>query len=220
MTAPPLVLQWGRERYMLKYDDEDLRDTTLGQFKEVCREVTGVPSSGMKLIFSGATMKDDSSPLAYYGVYPGASVKLIGRKDSSEKSGPVTQEEREENAIIHKIDDISNEATDRLSSRMQAYLADAQLYVDQFLSGAMDDMDTEALSQIKNSERKKLDDAYTYMSETLMQYLLKVDCVECPPNADKARQRRRQAVRLLQSWLDQIDAKRTSVKQAEATVSQ
>ncbi|KAJ2556408.1 hypothetical protein EV175_002030 [Coemansia sp. RSA 1933] len=220
MTAPPLVLQWGRERYMLKYDDEDLHDTTLGQFKEVCREVTGVPSSGMKLIFSGATMKDDSSPLAYYGVYPGASVKLIGRKDSSEKSSPATQEEREENAVIHKIDDISNEATDQLSSRMQAYLADAQLYVDQFLSGAMDDMDADALAQIKTSERKKLDDAYRYMSETLMQYLLKVDSVECPPNADKARQRRRQAVRLLQSWLDQIDAKKTSVKQAEATVSQ
>ncbi|KAJ1798700.1 hypothetical protein LPJ59_002331 [Coemansia sp. RSA 2399] len=220
MTAPPLVLQWGRERYMLKYDDEDLRDTTLGQFKEVCREVTGVPSSGMKLIFSGATMKDDSSPLAYYGVYPGASVKLIGRKDSGEQSTPVTQEEREENALIHKIDDISNEATDRLSSRMQAYLADAQLYMDQFLSGAMGDMDADALAPIKSSERKKLDDAYTYMSEALMQYLLKVDSVECPLNADKARQRRRQAVRLLHSWLDQIDSKNTSVKQAEANVSQ
>ncbi|KAJ1736407.1 hypothetical protein H4S06_004959 [Coemansia sp. BCRC 34490] len=220
MTAPPLVLQWGRERYMLKYGDEDLRDTTLGQFKEVCREVTGVPSSGMKLIFSGATMKDDSSPLAYYGIYPGASVKLIGRKDGSEKSGPVTEEEREENAVIHKIDDISNEATDLLSSRMQAYLADAQLYMDQFLSGSMDGMDDEALSQIKTSESKKLNDAYVYISETLMQYLLKVDCVECPPSADKARQRRRQAVRLLQSWLDQIDAKKSSVKLAEATVSQ
>ncbi|KAJ2669184.1 hypothetical protein GGH99_006358 [Coemansia sp. RSA 1285] len=220
MTAPPLVLQWGRERYMLKYGDEDLRDTTLGQFKEVCREVTGVPSSGMKLIFSGATMKDDSSPLAYYGIYPGASVKLIGRKDGSEKSGPVTEEEREENAVIHKIDDISNEATDLLSSRMQAYLADAQLYMDQFLSGSMDGMDDEALSQIKSSESKKLNDAYVYISETLMQYLLKVDCVECPPSADKARQRRRQAVRLLQSWLDQIDAKKSSVKLAEATVSQ
>ncbi|KAJ2659663.1 hypothetical protein IWW48_003389 [Coemansia sp. RSA 1200] len=220
MTAPPLVLQWGRERYMLKYGDEDLRDTTLGQFKEVCREVTGVPSSGMKLIFSGATMKDDSSPLAYYGIYPGASVKLIGRKDGSEKSGPVTEEEREENAVIHKIDDISNEATDLLSSRMQAYLADAQLYMDQFLSGSMDGMDDEALTQIKTSESKKLNDAYVYISETLMQYLLKVDCVECPPSADKARQRRRQAVRLLQSWLDQIDAKKSSVKLAEATVSQ
>ncbi|KAJ2597187.1 hypothetical protein EV177_007782 [Coemansia sp. RSA 1804] len=220
MTAPPLVLQWGRERYMLKYGDEDLRDTTLGQFKEVCREVTGVPSSGMKLIFSGATMKDNSSPLAYYGIYPGASVKLIGRKDGSEKSGPVTEEEREENAVIHKIDDISNEATDLLSSRMQAYLADAQLYMDQFLSGSMDGMDDEALSQIKSSESKKLNDAYVYISETLMQYLLKVDCVECPPSADKARQRRRQAVRLLQSWLDQIDAKKSSVKLAEATVSQ
>ncbi|KAJ2242702.1 hypothetical protein GGI13_006872, partial [Coemansia sp. RSA 455] len=144
MTAPPLVLQWGRERYMLKYDDEDLRDTTLGQFKEVCREVTGVPSNGMKLIFSGATMKDDASPLAYYSIYPGATIKLIGRKEGAEKGVPATKEEREENALIHKIDDIANEATDILSSRMQAYLADAQLYMDQFLSGAMDGLDADA----------------------------------------------------------------------------
>ncbi|KAJ1931903.1 hypothetical protein FBU59_006554, partial [Linderina macrospora] len=53
MTAPPMVLQWGRERYLLKYEEADLHDTTLGQFKEVCREVTGVPVNSMKIIFSG-----------------------------------------------------------------------------------------------------------------------------------------------------------------------
>lgn len=53
MSAAPLVLQWGRERYMFKYDDEDLRHITLGQFREVCREATGVPSNAMKLIFNG-----------------------------------------------------------------------------------------------------------------------------------------------------------------------
>ncbi|KAJ2064375.1 hypothetical protein GGH94_000737 [Coemansia aciculifera] len=220
MTAPPLVLQWGRERYMLKYDDEDLRDTTLGQFKEVCREVTGVPSNGMKLIFSGATMKDDASPLAYYSIYPGATIKLIGRKEGAEKGVPATKEEREENALIHKIDDIANEATDILSSRMQAYLADAQLYMDQFLSGAMDGLDGDALSEIKATERKKLNDAYMFINETLMQALLKIDGIQCTPDAEKARQRRRQAVRLLQSWMDQMDRKRESVKQAEVTISQ
>ncbi|KAJ2888822.1 hypothetical protein GGI21_003489 [Coemansia aciculifera] len=219
MTAPPLVLQWGRERYMLKYNEEDLRDTTLGQFKEVCREVTGVPSNGMKLIFSGATMKDDASPLAYYSIYPGATVKMIGRKEGAEKGVPATKEEREENALIHKIDDIANEATDILSSRMQAYLADAQLYVDQFLSGAMDGLQDDALTEIKASERKKLNDAYMFINETLMQALLKLDGIQCAPEAEKARQRRRQAVRLLQSWMDQMDRKKESVKQAEVTIS-
>ncbi|KAI7819753.1 hypothetical protein BX661DRAFT_208021 [Kickxella alabastrina] len=220
MTAPPLVLQWGRERYMLKYDENDMRDTTLGQFKEVCREVTGVPSNGMKLIFSGATMKDDSSPLSNYGIYPGATVKLIGRKEGAENSGPVTEEERKESALIHKIDDIANHATDVLSSRMQAYLADAQLYVDQFLSGSMDGLHGEALNEIKAKERKKLNDAYMFINEMLMQSLLKIDSLDCPPEAEKARQRRRQVVRMLQSWMDQMDHKRDSVKQAEATISQ
>ncbi|KAJ2475227.1 hypothetical protein IWW56_005519 [Coemansia sp. RSA 2131] len=220
MTPVPLVLQWGRDRYMIKYDYDDLRDTTLGQFKEVCREVTGVPTNGMKLIFSGATMKDDASPLAYYGVYPGASIKLIGRKEGAEKGGPVTQEEREENAVIHKIDDLSNEAADRLSSRMQAYLADAQLYIDQFSASAMHGVSDAAFDDIKAAERKKLHDAYVYLNETLMQFLLKLDGIECSPEAEKARQRRRQAVRLLQSWMDQLDHKRESVKQSEVTISQ
>ncbi|KAJ1864678.1 hypothetical protein LPJ57_006138 [Coemansia sp. RSA 486] len=220
MTAPPLVLQWGRERYMLKYDENDMRDTTLGQFKEVCREVTGVPSNRMKLIFSGATMKDDSSSLDSYGIYPGASVKLIGRKEDAERGVPVTEEEREENALIHKIDDIASHTTDVLSSRMQAYLADAQLYIDQFLSGAMDGLDQHALSEIKAAEHKKLNDAYMFISETLMQSLLKIDGIECSPEAEKARQRRRQAVKMLQSWMDQMDRKKESIKQAEATISQ
>ncbi|KAJ2784510.1 hypothetical protein GGI15_002245 [Coemansia interrupta] len=219
MTAPPLTLQWGRERYTLKYDEEDMRDTTLGQFKEVCREVTGVPSTRMKLIFSGATMKDDSSPLASYGIYPGATVKLIGRKEDAEKSAPVTAQDREENALIHKIDDIASHTTDVLSSRMQAYLADAQLYIDQFLSGSLDGLNDGALSEIKSTERKKLDDAYMFINETLMQSLLKIDGIECPPEAEKARQRRRQAVKLLQSWMDQMDRKKESVKQAELTIS-
>ncbi|KAJ2809074.1 hypothetical protein H4R20_000378 [Coemansia guatemalensis] len=220
MTAPPLVLQWGRERYMIKYDYNDLRDTTLGQFKEVCREVTGVPRNGMKLIFSGATMKDDASPLAYYGIYPGATVKLIGRKEGAEKGIPVTQEEREENALIHKIEDITNEATDTLSSRMQAFLADAQLYIDQFTSGGMDGVDDKALHEIKQTERKKLHDSYTFVNETLMQYMLKLDGIVCSPEAEKARQRRRQAIRQLQAWMEQMDRKRDSVKQSDITISQ
>ncbi|KAJ2722600.1 hypothetical protein GGI07_003187 [Coemansia sp. Benny D115] len=220
MTAPPLVLQWGRERYMLKYNEDDMNDTTLGQFKEVCREVTGVPTSGMKLIFSGATMKDDSSPLAHYGIYPGATVKLIGRKEGEEKSAPVTEEDRKENALIHQIDDITSHATDVLSSRMQSYLSDAQLFIDQFLSGSMDTgFHGDALGEIKASESKKLNDAYMFINETLMQSLLKIDSIECPPEAEKARQRRRQAVKLLQSWMDQMDRKKENVKQAESTIS-
>ncbi|KAJ1760697.1 hypothetical protein LPJ62_003587 [Coemansia sp. RSA 2167] len=220
MTPVPLVLQWGRDRYMIKYDYDDLRDTTLGQFKEVCREVTGVPTNAMKLIFSGATMKDNASPLAYYGVYPGAAIKLIGRKEGAEKNGPVTQEEREESAVIHKIDDLANEAADRLSSRMQAYLADAQLYIEQFSASATHGVSDAAFEEIKTAERKKLHDAYVYLNEALMQYLLKLDGIECLPEAEKARQRRRQAVRLLQSWMDQLDHKRESVKQSEVTISQ
>ncbi|KAJ2290308.1 hypothetical protein IWW55_006132 [Coemansia sp. RSA 2706] len=165
-------------------------------------------------------MKDDASPLAYYGVYPGASLKLIGRKEGAEKGVPVTEEEREESALVHKIDDLSHEATDLLSSRMQAYLADAQLYIDQFSSAAIGGDNDQALREIKASEHKKLHDAYVFVNETLMQYLLKLDGIECPPEADKARQRRRQAVRLLQSWMDQMDRKRESVKQSEITISQ
>ncbi|KAJ2160138.1 hypothetical protein GGF46_002508 [Coemansia sp. RSA 552] len=221
MTAAPLVLQWGRERYMLKYSERDLRDTTLGQFKQVCREVTGVPSNGMKLIFSGATMKDDASPLAYYGIYPGASVKLIGRKEGDDAAVvAATPEEREENALIHKIDGLSQEVADLLSSRMQAYMTDAKLYIDQFASGGMDGVNDKALLEIKATERKKLDDAYMFVNETLMQFLLKLDSIECPPDSDKARQRRRQAVRLLQSWMDEMDRKRATVKQSDVTISQ
>lgn len=165
-------------------------------------------------------MKDDNYQLSDYGIYAGATIKLIGRKAGAEKGAPVTAEEREENALIHKIDDITSEASDILSSRMQAYLADAQLYMDQFLSGAMDGKYDGALDDIKAGERKRLDDAYMFINETLMQHLLKIDEVDCPPEAEKARQRRRQAVRLLQSWMDQMDRKKENVKMAEATISQ
>ncbi|KAJ2241525.1 hypothetical protein GGH97_004253, partial [Coemansia sp. RSA 475] len=94
------------------------------------------------------------------------------------------------------------------------------LYIEQFSASATHGVSDAAFEEIKTAERKKLHDAYVYLNEALMQYLLKLDGIECLPEAEKARQRRRQAVRLLQSWMDQLDHKRESVKQSEVTISQ
>ncbi|OMJ10031.1 BAG family molecular chaperone regulator 1 [Smittium culicis] len=213
MSYPPLILAWGKERFHFQYDDSDLTEMTLAQFKEICREMTGVPVTSMKLIFSGATMKDDVSPLIYYGVYPGALVRMMG---SIPKPGQavVSELDMEQHAIMEKFDHIMSETSDLVLQKIRGFLSNTQIFIDQFLSenSAIDFKDAESIIK---SERKTLFDSYTYISEILMKRLLIVDGVVLPQGADNARQQRKKIVRQIQSWMNQIDEAKTRVLDLE-----
>ena len=65
---------------------------------------------------------------------------------------------------------------------------------------------------VNEMDKKTMQDKGIYLSEKLMQALISLDGVECPPGFDAARQKRREGVRLLQRLLEQVDEVRAIVK--------
>lgn len=62
------------------------------------------------------------------------------------------------------------------------------------------------------ADKKILYEKGVYLSEKLMQALITLDGVECSPEFQTARQRRREGVRLLQAFLERVDAARAEAK--------
>lgn len=80
----------------------------------------------------------------------------------------------------------------------------------------IDDFEKEAESSkppLKEADQKKLQDKGIYLSEVIMQSLIKLDCVECPSEFETARQRRREGVRLSQKLLERVDKSRAIVRE-------
>lgn len=66
---------------------------------------------------------------------------------------------------------------------------------------------------LTEANKKKLQDKGVYLSEVIMQSLIKLDCIECPSEYGTARQHRREGVRLSQKLLDRVDKSRAIVRE-------
>lgn len=92
-----VTVKWNKKRYNIKFNQETEGKepwtdyVTLLDLKKKCNEKTGVPIDRMKLIFAGATMKDEKAPLTRYGIKDGSSITLMGR---AEKIDPPEQAQR------------------------------------------------------------------------------------------------------------------------------
>lgn len=62
------------------------------------------------------------------------------------------------------------------------------------------------------ADKKILYEKGVFLSEKLMQALITLDGVECSPDFQTARQHRREGVRLLQAFLERVDAARAEAK--------
>ncbi|KAJ1915289.1 hypothetical protein H4219_004402 [Mycoemilia scoparia] len=163
-------------------------------------------------------MKDDKATLDRYGIYVGAKLKLVGVQENGKKDKEMTPTEQQEHKSIQRIDHIVQKTSDQLLERMQNYVANAQLFKKQFLDSssetyqAMMQASPDDFMGIRNSEKQNLHKDYVFITETLMQSLLSIDNVPLDDGADLGRNRRKQAVKQLQGWMDQMDKVRQSVE--------
>ena len=65
---------------------------------------------------------------------------------------------------------------------------------------------------LTDADKKRVQDNGIYLSEKLMQALIKLDGVECPFEFETARQRRREGVRYVQRLLERVDETRAVAK--------
>ncbi|CAG8616530.1 14372_t:CDS:2 [Funneliformis caledonium] len=187
--TPEIIVSWGKERIHLDFELQgagSLEETTLKQLKERLKKVTGVPVNGQKLVFSGAVMKDNTVKLGSFGLHPFSKILLIVQTSTGSP---------EEHALIKRISESIEKTRTKLIPQIESF----EISISSFLSEQDNDKDT------TDTIKSKLVETHHYIVEALMQTLLTLDDVACPPEFETARKKRREAVKYTQDLIDRVD---------------
>ncbi|KAK9767709.1 hypothetical protein K7432_002276 [Basidiobolus ranarum] len=192
-----IQVKWKREIFKLEYNEHTLTTTTLGQLKQQCAELTGIPVESLKLLVAGAVMKDDGATLASYGLRPGSKVMIIGSKaeDVVACSSSV-----EESQLIKQIQGLLEKTRREIIPKLDEFESEVIKYISNHGS-----------NDIK--QRGKLSNLRNYLNEQLMQALFALDGVVSSSEFGRVRDARKAAVNETQMALDRLDS--TGAKLAE-----
>ncbi|CAM0140356.1 hypothetical protein VKS41_007014 [Umbelopsis sp. WA50703] len=201
MSDTEIELRWKGHAYDVNFDEypNGLEQATLADLKEKAKRITGVPVNAMKLLASGAVMKDDSSPLSLYGLRPGSKVLLLGQRPNARQTEQTASGNPEEASLISRINHILKDMTDN-KLKINEYEHEVGKFV-----------------QSRNQDpkaKKKLLEMGMYLSEKLMQALLALDGIQCQPGFHTARQKRKEGVNLAQDLHDRVDQIKAILKNA------
>ncbi|RIB14603.1 hypothetical protein C2G38_2194613 [Gigaspora rosea] len=193
-VAPELVVNWGLEKLRIEFAEQgtgSLEETTLKQLKERLKDITGVPINGQKLVFSGAIMKDETATLSSFGLQPFSKLILMGSKPNAKDLAQTTSGSSEEHALIARISQLVEKTKTNIIPQIESFETSVATY----LSSENND----------DTVKSKLAEAHHCIVETLMQSILTLDSVVCPPDFETARQKRREAVKFTQGLIDRVD---------------
>ncbi|KAI9331829.1 hypothetical protein DFJ73DRAFT_68146 [Zopfochytrium polystomum] len=133
-------------------------------------------------------------------------MKESGRTPSRPSPPPAPQLAPEVRAI-HQIDTILAEMQTTVQPLMHGYLQEAEAYISSKAAGAgFSSEDTQRME-------KRLKEEHARVGELLLQGLMKVDGVVVPDGHDEVRSRRKEVVRTLNRWLEQVDAMKDKVQE-------
>ncbi|TPX71454.1 hypothetical protein SpCBS45565_g01186 [Spizellomyces sp. 'palustris'] len=167
-----------------------------------------------------AIMKDPAASLFDYGIRQGSKIMMIGDKTLPPKpshpssahsqqprqpptrdtSAPADTKTSEEESLIERLESHIADTRNTVLPIVEDYTDQASRYIDE--------------ATPPNDPPKYLRDLYAKASELLLQSLLKLDGVTCPPDFENARAKRKEAVRFVQSHLDRIDGLKERVNLA------
>ncbi|GAA5848310.1 hypothetical protein JCM9279_001007 [Rhodotorula babjevae] len=265
-------VQWGREKIRVPLPPPS---SPLSTLRASLYNITGVPPSHQKLIYSGAVLKDDLAPLSAYGLtddepasaaddadsttkksfwdswsFAGRSsssrsgrklkkLVMLGSKDVSArvddrlaqrkdladlaaadaaaagaaagggeggaaagKGGAGGKEPESEDALRARIRDVAGQKLDELEPQVRQ--------VEEWLEQAQ----AQAASADESAEAPSAPSrTLIFLSEVLLQGLLKLDAFEIPSAYAEARKERKDAVRRVQDTLDRVDRAKEGWKQ-------
>ncbi|GAA5934811.1 uncharacterized protein JCM15063_003074 [Sporobolomyces koalae] len=265
-------VQWGREKIRVPLPPPA---SPLSALKAALYNITGVPPSHQKLIYSGAVLKDDLAPMTAFGlVDEDAQVAAspangaqgegsTGRSKSFWDSWSFTGSRNSSTQKIKKLvmlgsKDVSARVDDRLSNRKDLQdlrnaenaasggaagggpaVEEKKVESEEVISKRIKQISTEKLQELEpqvtqvegwiatRKEEQQAAKAGTaendaepassgakggppprillYLSEILLQGLLKLDSIEIPSGYEAARKERKEAVKQVQDVLDRVD---------------
>lgn len=248
-------VQWGREKIRVPLPPPQ---SPLSTLKAALYNITGVPPSHQKLIYSGAILKDDLAPLTSYNLIDESSLPSPDSSDDTPSEGKSSssksfwdswsftgrnssqQQKKLKKLIMLGSKDVSATVDDRLSSRKDlqelskasaagggGVVEEKKVESEEVIQKKIKQISTEKLAELEpqvtqvegwitqkkseppiEGEEKKAGPPpriLLYLSEILLQGLLKLDSIEIPSGYEDARKERKEAVRQVQEVLDRVD---------------
>ncbi|KAI8880575.1 hypothetical protein K501DRAFT_335303 [Backusella circina FSU 941] len=193
-----IVVAWNERYYDVHFNDVPggMSQVTVAQLKEHCKRITGVTLATMKLKVSGAYIKDDTATLPSSGIHSGSLVFVLGDAPSFEQAKQTASGNPEEVGFLIRI----SKAMDKIEGSKEP----------------IEQLEILVVSVMEHNEenRKEAEDLGTSLSETLMQALITLDGVDCPPDFQTARLKRKEAVKMCQELMDRVDQVKTILKQS------
>ncbi|GAA5897944.1 uncharacterized protein JCM6883_000869 [Sporobolomyces salmoneus] len=253
-------VQWGREKIRVPLPPPS---SPLSTLKAALYNITGVPPTHQKLIYSGAVLKDDLAPLTAFGLVNEESTQPSSSNDDDSTEGgklksfwdswsftgknSTSQKKIKKLVMLGSKDVSARIVDDRLSTRkdLQDLKAAAgegservetekKVESEETISKRIKQISTEKLAELEPQvtqvegwivdQKKERAEAEAggegegetkkagppprillYLSEILLQGLLKLDSIEIPSGYENARKERKEAVKQVQDVLDRVD---------------
>ncbi|GAA5872993.1 hypothetical protein JCM16303_006908 [Sporobolomyces ruberrimus] len=255
-------VQWGREKIRVPLPPPQ---SPLSTLKAALYNITGVPPSHQKLIYSGAVLKDDLAPLTSFGLVNEQEPSTSSNGEEEEESGKSksfwdswsfttgknsssrSQKKVKKLIMLGSKDVSARIVDDRLSTRkdLQDLKAaeggdvgaggdrkvetEKKVESEETIQKRIKQISTEKLQELEPQvtqvegwivDQKKERETQAegekkpagppprillYLSEILLQGLLKLDSIEIPSGYENARKERKEAVKQVQDVLDRVD---------------
>ncbi|KAJ3724675.1 hypothetical protein C8R42DRAFT_719331 [Lentinula raphanica] len=190
-----LNIKWGTERVAFEVQDPSI---PLRVLKEYVSEWSHLSLDSIKLIHSGAVLKDDNAPLSSYRLRPNATIQVVGSSETtisaSSPGGPTQKSETSTISQIHK----------QLTSVRSSLVPSLENFL-RTLPTISDPQPAVSVPDLSGTSFPPIQKEHARLSELLLQSLLSLDAIIVDREWEQARQERKTAVKEVQGYLDRLD---------------
>ncbi|KAJ4001560.1 hypothetical protein F5050DRAFT_1803089 [Lentinula boryana] len=189
-----LNIKWGKERVSFEIEDPLI---PLRVLKNFISEWSHLPLESIKLIHSGAVLKDENAPLSSFRFRPNATIQVVGSADSIPPPPHGGPTQKSETSTISQIQEQLTSIRSSLVPSLEKFL--------QTLHITSNPQPTATVPPNSSTQFPPIQKEYARLSEMLLQSLLSLDAITVDREWEQARQERKIAVKEVQGYLDQLD---------------
>ncbi|KAJ3910297.1 BAG domain-containing protein [Lentinula edodes] len=189
-----LNIKWGKERTTLTLEDPTLPISAL---KNYISQWSHLPPESIKLIHSGAVLKNDNAPLSSYRFRPNATIQVVGSAETIPVP-PRGSAQKSETTIMTQIQE-------QLTLVRSSLVPSLEKFLQTLPTQSNTTIPFDSTSNPPTSPAS-IHKEHARLSEMLLQSLLTLDAITVDGEWVQARQERKTAVREVQGYLDQLDA--------------
>ncbi|KAJ1513093.1 hypothetical protein HMI55_005903 [Coelomomyces lativittatus] len=212
----PITFNYNKLKALVTFK-KPLSQVTLSELADEASLFTSIPKHELKLIFAGGTLKNMGASLASYGIQESSKILIL-----SSKPPPLS------NQLSFVSSSTPNEASNGTTSTSLSFMTEERKEKNEeeeeeeetLIITKIQTILNDVFKEIKphqvrffnfREKTREVDKLKLYLSEKLLQGLLKLDALSFQAGWMKAREQRKSSVKEIQALLDSIDEKYNSL---------